>query len=313
MAGSAAGHGVVDDEDSADASSQGHVECEAGFANAFPCMNMDLAGFVSRLALGGVRMNDIWGWTDPKTGLEYVILGMRNATAFFELDEHGDPTLLGRLPTRTSSSIWRDMKTYRDHVFVVSEAPGHGMQVFDLTRLREVGDPPVTFSSDQTYRRFGSAHNIVINEDTGYAYAVGARGGTRCAGGLHMIDIEDPLAPTFAGCFSADGYTHDAQCVTYHGPDEAYVDREICFNSNEDTLTIVDVTDKASPTLLSRSSYPRARYTHQGCQGRAPSSSTTVVMWWIVPRRRQTSGEPSPAASSAAAFIDVQPTQCASP
>ena len=34
-----------------------------------------------------------------------------------------------------------------------------------------------------------------------------------------MIDMHNPLVPTFAGCFSADGYTHDAQCINYDGPD----------------------------------------------------------------------------------------------
>ena len=55
-----------------------------------------------------------------------------------------------------------------------------------------------------------------MNEDTGYAYAVGANS---CSRGLHTIDVSDPLNPAFAGCFSADGYTHDVQCVLYQGPD----------------------------------------------------------------------------------------------
>jgi hypothetical protein len=76
--------------------------------------------------------------------------------------------------------------------------------------------------------------------------------------------VRDPARPTFAGCFDTDGYTHDSQCVTYRGPDVAYRNREICFNSNEDTLTIVDVTDKKSPRQLSRTIYPGNAYTHQG-------------------------------------------------
>ncbi len=66
------------------------------------------------------------------------------------------------------------------------------------------------------------------------------------------------------GCFSADGYTHDAQCVSYAGPDSDYRDREVCFAFNEDTLTIVDVTNKAAPRSISRTSYPGVGYTHQG-------------------------------------------------
>ena len=43
------------------------------------------------------------------------------------------------------------------------------------------------------------AHNIVINEDSGFAYATGSNGGDdTCGGGLHMIDIHDPENPQFA-------------------------------------------------------------------------------------------------------------------
>ena len=33
------------------------------------------------------------------------------------------------------------------------------------------------------------------------------------------MDVSVPLNPRFAGCFAEDGYTHDAQCVLYNGPD----------------------------------------------------------------------------------------------
>ena len=86
-----------------------------------------------------------------------------------------------------------------------------------------------------------------------------------------MIDIRDPLDPTFAGCFAdgstgfaGTGYTHDAQCVIYTGPDEDYKDREICFGSNETALSIADVTNKENPEAISRAAYPGFGYVHQG-------------------------------------------------
>lgn len=89
--------------------------------------------------------------------------------------------------------------------------------------------------------------------------------GTRtCEGGLHVVDVRTPAAPRGAGCFSLDGYTHETQCVIYAGPDATYRDREICFNSNEDTLTIVDATDKREQMQLSRTGYGGSAYTHQG-------------------------------------------------
>ena len=78
-----------------------------------------------------------------------------------------------------------------------------------------------------------------------------------------MINVQDPLNPTFEGCFGGDGYVHDAQCVVYRGPDVTYYDREICFCYNADDFAVVDVTDKNNMTLISRSVYNGYMYTHQ--------------------------------------------------
>lgn len=64
----------------------------------------------------------------------------------------------------------------------------------------------------------------------------------------------------------------------YSGPDTAYTGHEICFNYNEDTLTIVDVTDKDHMKMLSRTGYLGAKYTHQ--VGMVEDSGRTVVWWW---------------------------------
>ena len=130
----------------------------------------------------------------------------------------------------------------------------------------------LTFDEDFHYDLVNSVHNIVVNEETGFAYAVGASGGgNTCGGGLHMINIQDPKNPTFAGCFAhtntgrrGTGYSHDAQCVVYNGPDEEHAGKEICFGSNETALSISDVTDKENPVALAMESYPNVAYTHQG-------------------------------------------------
>ena len=234
----------------------------------------------------GIQANDLWGWTEPGTGREIALVGMTDRTAFVDLSNPVNPVLLGQLPLPEGAiaSTWRDMKVYADHVFVVADGAGeHGMQVFDLGHLRGLeGTEPVTFSEDARYTRIGSAHNIVINEETGFAYSVGSNGGGEtCGGGLHMIDVRDPKTPGFAGCFQdattgqqRTGYSHDAQCVVYRGPDEDYVGREICLGANETALSIADVTDKSNPVAVSRASYPNvATRTRDGCRRTRPTSS----------------------------------------
>ena len=235
--------------------------CTGGFAGIYPCLGVDLLAVMPNGSIGGGNGNDIWGWTDPVTGTEYAIMGRTSGTSFVDISDPTSPVYLGDLPTHTVDSSWRDIKVYADHAFIVSEASGHGMQVFDLTQLRTVTSPPVTFSETTHYSQIDSAHNVVINEDSGFAYVVGSN---TCSGGLHFVDISTPASPTAAGCFSGDGYTHDAQCVLYNGPDTAHQGSEICFALNEDTLTIVDVTNKATPSQLSRTDYAGRGYANQG-------------------------------------------------
>lgn len=244
------------------------ASCVDGQAAYFPCRNVNLASYLPMSDIGGGRGSDVWGWTDPETERRYAIAGRDNGTAFVDVTNERRPVYLGNLPTSgTNNVIWRDIKVYDDHAFIVAEAREHGMQVFDLTQLRDVDRKaaPVTFEETAQYTGFGRAHNLAINEQSGMAFAVGAREDVEeCAGGPHMVDLSDPASPVFAGCFADDGYTHDAQCVVYDGPDTRFTGREICFNSNEDTLTIVDVTDKDAPVQLSRVGYAGAAYSHQG-------------------------------------------------
>ncbi len=237
------------------------LSCSDGQAGPYPCRDVDLMAFLPHYEMGGGSGNDIWGWTDPSTGREYALVGQSTGTAFVDITTPSAPVYLGNLPARTANSAWRGIKVFSDHAFIVSEAANHGMQVFDLRQLRDVIAPPVTFTETAHYAGFGSTHTLAINSRTGFAYAAGTR---TCEGGLHVVDVRTPATPRRAGCFGLDGYTHETQCVVYSGPDSFYHGREICFNSNEDTLTIVDATDKLEQVQLSRTGYGGSAYTHQG-------------------------------------------------
>ena len=127
---------------------------------------------VSLLAGGGG--NDIWGWYDEVNAREYAILGMTTGTAFVDVTNPDSPASIGVLPTQTVASVWRDVKVYQDHAYIVADNAGaHGMQVFDLRRLRTAASPQ-TFAADFIYHQIGNTHNIAINEMSGFAYLVGA-------------------------------------------------------------------------------------------------------------------------------------------
>lgn len=253
------------------------LPCTAGFAGPYPCDGLDLAAYLPLAQLGGVAGSDSWGWTDdngtpddPSDDREVAIVTTGLGVAYVDVTTPTEATVLGfteiNIDQTPDRVLWRDVKVHDDHALIVAEQGDSGIRVVDLTQLRDVA-PGVT-GRDATqiepvarYTGFGNAHNIAVNTETATAYAIGT---DTCAGGLHMVDVSTPSAPTFAGCFDADGYTHDVQCVLYDGPDADHVGKELCFASNEDSVTVVDVTDKAAPVQLAKIRYATAAYTHQG-------------------------------------------------
>lgn len=253
------------------------ARCQDGHIGEFTCANMELVAHLPVSALGGDRgvwVNDVWGWTDPLTARDYALVARRDGASFVDVTNPSAPRLVGTL-SRTRGvppSVWRDIKVVNNHAYIVADGAGpHGMQVFDLTRLRAVRGAPVVFAPDTTYHEIFSAHNVVTDTSNAFVYIVGSNsGGQTCGGGLHMVDVREPKRPVFAGCYNdrsgtnPRGYTHDAQCLTYRGPDTRYRGRQICVGSNETEINIADVTDKARPTTIGRNSYPNVAYAHQG-------------------------------------------------
>lgn len=246
--------------------------CVSGSAGEYPCDNYDLQSHIPiatlAISLGNPEGSDVWGWTDPTTQREYALAAMTNSTAFVDVTDPANPIYLGRLDTENgSTSFWRDVKVYNNHAFIVADNVGsHGMQVFDLTRLRGVSTPNNNFSADAVFSGVSSCHNIVINEASGFAYLVGCN---TFSGGVHFVDISDPKNPVSAGGYSAEGYTHDAQVITYSGPDTTYTGREIFVGSNGssgsgDKVVILDVTDKNNVVKIAEITYTAMGYTHQG-------------------------------------------------
>ncbi|HSH03838.1 MAG TPA: choice-of-anchor B family protein [Anaerolineae bacterium] len=241
--------------------------CNAGSAAGYPCNNVDLAAFIPFADLGGgtQQANDIWGWTDPLSNREFAIMGRTDRTVFVEVTDPINPVYIGYLPTEgTGSSAWRDIKVYQHYALIVSELSGHGLQIFDLTKLL-TATPPTTFTKDAHYGGFGNAHNVIVNEDTGYAYVAASN---TCNNGLHMININQPLNPQPAGCVDTIQYIGDAQCVIYNGRDVQHIGKEICFATNRPNVTvnalaIIDVTNKGNPQLLSQTFYANGNFVHQ--------------------------------------------------
>lgn len=275
-----------DTDSTADRPLTGHIlPCVQGRIEQFECENVELLAYLPRRVLGNATGNDVWGWHDSTTGREFVIIGGsagRGAIAFAEVTDPANPKYLGLLhahervdtslaPHRSGAfSLAQNVKVYGHYAFLGTAGMDNGLQIFDLTQLRDVKNPPAEFHETAHYDSLGGTHTITLNQATGFLYGNGGGDG-RCGGGLHMIDVRVPTKPAFAGCYieplvggGTPGWVHDSECVIYHGPDRDYKGHEICLAAAVDGLAIADVTDKQHPKTIAIVRYPDIAYAHQG-------------------------------------------------
>lgn len=231
--------------------------------------------------------NSCFGYASP-SGREYAIIGLSNGTAFVEVTDPGAAELVAFVDG-AFESLWRDIKVYQQHAYVVTEG-AVGIQVVDLTQI-DAG--VVTLVNTITTGGGLPTHTVALDAQSGFLY--------RCGGdnnGMRFYSLANPASPVFVGSWP-DRYVHEAQVVTYtSGP---YAGRQIAFacsgfngGFSQTGLDIVDVTNKSNPFLVKRFLYPNAGYSHQGWlspdrkyfylndekdeqNGTAPPSTTRII------------------------------------
>ncbi|MEM7201786.1 MAG: choice-of-anchor B family protein [Planctomycetota bacterium] len=152
------------------------------------------ASLMSRFDPPGRTFNDVWGYVSP-TGKEYALLGATVGTYVVDCSDPSNPIERGFFPG--PNSTWRDIRTYREYAYVVTEGGG-GAQIIDLSDP----DNPVLV---QTWGAsiFRNAHNVALDTQTGTLYPCGT------SAGVVIADLSaDPANPTLITTWS-NSYVHD--------------------------------------------------------------------------------------------------------
>lgn len=187
---------------------------------------------------GGVQYNDVWGYVDCDEN-EYAILGSASRIHFIDVSDPSNVSEVASFPGG-QNTVWRDMKTYQDRAYAVSDNTSEGMMIFDLSNL-----PNTVTKTNQTTEFFGRSHNIFVDEPNGRLYSVGT---DSMPGGIIILDIAtDPDNPIQlarvnlpADPVSGFGYVHDI-----------YVRNNIAYCSHGFLgFFIWDLTDPNNPILL---------------------------------------------------------------
>lgn len=219
------------------------------------------------------------------------------------------PVFFGLIPTANPNTLlnfWWDIKVWDNKMYWTTEVLDQGLGVFDLTQLCADGpsgdgilaaDAYVDITQGDPGNSYRSAHNITMNVDglgnaaNSIAYITGVRDIDRDPSrdpmwlvDLANIDIpggNDPIdalasvaqiqVPGEPGPTSID--SHDAQVVTYQGPDSRYNGDGDPTSASEiavvsagfnEQLVVFDVSNSGSPMQIGIIDYAGASFSHQG-------------------------------------------------
>ncbi|MHC4857848.1 MAG: choice-of-anchor B family protein [Planctomycetota bacterium] len=240
-------------------------------------------------------MNDLGGWTSPE-GEKYALATNSGGIAIVRVTDPENPEFLGRVASQNPfdfRNIWGDPATYKNYAYFTTEIDDSSIVIIDLSGADALlpADSPFTDLPLPTFfvapGGYDGAHNIVINEDLGYAYVAGTHlksGAANNACGNDnparfntlILDLADPTIPSVAACID-DAGEHDFHVVNYSGPDLEHQGKEILFvfdgrdregqevGSPVGGKTLIwDVTDKNNIVELSSFRTPGNVFSHNG-------------------------------------------------
>ena len=173
--------------------------------------------------------SDVWGFVGTN-GREYVISGLTDGTAWWDVDDPSSPVLVKHIPG--PFSIWRDMFVIGDYAYVGTEGGG-GIQIVDIS---DPTDPTLVTSYAATV---GQSHNIFGDPARNLLFVVGAFQNT-ANGGLQVLDVSNPTAPVEIGQWD-NRYIHDMSIEGTVG--------HVNLISN-DRFRLLDLTTPSSPVSL---------------------------------------------------------------
>ncbi|MDA0728685.1 MAG: choice-of-anchor B family protein [Bacteroidetes bacterium] len=224
--------------------------------------NVEAVDFVGVSSLMTEKVNDIASWRDEEHEQTYLLEGCSNGTAFLKVLPGGKMLYMGKLPTQSVVSLWRDIKVLGNTMYVVSEASEHGMQVFNLEALREwsPSDGVAMWAADTVIAAPATAHNLAVNPMAGQVIQLGASG---MSPGAVIFDGNDPGVPEIYGVAAEWGTFHDAHALRYAGPDVEHQGKDLLFAAGNQKLWILDVTDPTDIAEIAHATYPSPVFAHQ--------------------------------------------------
>jgi|GEM_PF-571042 len=194
----------------------------------------------------GQTLSNIWGYSAG--GEEYALVGAQNGLTILKVTDPTNPVFIVQIPATSSS--WREVKTYQNFAYVVSEHGANGCQIINLTNLPGSNLSWHNYNGDGAATGLTKAHALQVDEVKGYLYLFGSN---LFSGKALCFNLNaDPYNPTYAGKYDGAGYVHDG-----------YANNDILYPAHiyAGTFAVVDMSNKSAPVTLGSATTPDA-FTH---------------------------------------------------
>jgi choice-of-anchor B domain-containing protein len=215
-----------------------HLFLALGFAQAQNALNMVRLGTWDDNSLpvgspGNLNVQYSGCWGLAVNGHEYAVLGGAAHVLFFDVTVPAQPQLVGKF-AGTTTTVWREFKSYKNRIYAVSDATTEGLMVFDLSHAEDT--IVRTYWSNEFFER---AHTITLDTVSGRIYLNGGSANQ----GMIVLDVsQNPDQPTLLANLPSipGGYLHDS-----------YVRNDTLYGSSGyDGYYIFDFKDPQNPVFL---------------------------------------------------------------
>ncbi|MEI8137265.1 MAG: choice-of-anchor B family protein, partial [Bacteroidota bacterium] len=153
------------------------------------------------------KYSGCWGWYQANKNKEYAIAGSASGTYWVDVTNPITPTVSAFRPGKITSTVWREIKTYQNYCYVVSDDGGpNSFQIFDMQYLPD--SVHKVYDSQTLFKR---GHTLWV--DGSKLYVAGVTYSTGATSSMNVYSLSTPSVPVLVRKLSQDApfitYVHD--------------------------------------------------------------------------------------------------------
>jgi choice-of-anchor B domain-containing protein len=227
----------------------------AASALAIPTRNLQLVAQFNHFPPlpGSTGYASCWHYVHGD-GREYAVIGTRRGIAIYNVTNPFGAYLVDSIVG--PASTWREMKSYRNWIYVVTEATGTGAGL-QIVRMTDPENPVLAATYTTTFR---TAHTVTIDTTRALLFANGTRNMSGTAAGMRILSLANPEAPLEVGRWP----TYSLPIQSEHYVHDAVVRGTTLYAASiyGAAMRVIDTANPTAPFETSSFSYSDAHYPH---------------------------------------------------